>query len=236
MSDERELTSEQEERVRRLLAEARVDAPMPEDVATRLDAVLAQLAEGQPPGANAQVVALASRRRRKVTTLLVAAAAVVVVGIGAGQLLEGTGSDGESASSLDSGDAQGAPDAVEEEAPARRGASDLRVDPGSVSSLVSGAPVVRESHFADDVARIARRGRVANQSSPDAPFHGDTDETTDHLICDPADWGPGRLQLVRYQGRPAVLAFRAPVGASQVVDLLQCGTGETLRSVTLPVG
>ncbi|MCD4533131.1 hypothetical protein LRP67_03435 [Nocardioides sp. cx-169] len=234
MSDERELTSAEEGRVRRLLAEARVDAPLPEDVVTRLDAVLARLAEGQAPGADAQVVALASRRRRKVTSLLVAAAAVVAVGIGAGQLLEGTGSDSESASSMDSGDAD-AQGALEAEAPAEPADPDVRIDPGSVSSLVAGAPVVRESHFSDDVARIARRGRVSEQSSPDdAPLRGPTSGTSDRLICDPADWGPGRLQLVRYQGRPAVLAFRAPMGASQVVDLLQCGTGETLRSVTLP--
>lgn len=53
-------------------------------------------------------------------------------------------------------------------------------------------------------------------------------------VCESADWGPGLLVRVRYAGEPAVLAFRSPAGDTQVVDLLQCGTAEVLRSVTLP--
>jgi hypothetical protein len=236
MSDERELTSEQEERVRRLLAEARVDAPMPEDVVTRLDAVLARLAEGEPGGDEARVVALASRRRHKVVTLLVAAAAVVVVGVGVGQLVGGsTGSD-DSLASTDAG-ADAAQDAEAPGAAPGAGAdasTDGLTALSSVSAFVVGAPAVRESHFADDVARIAERGRSADYS---AEAEGGADDLSlpADLICDPAEWGPGLLQLVRYEGQPAVLAFRPRMGDNQVVDLLQCGTGEILRSVTLHV-
>ena len=53
--------------------------------------------------------------------------------------------------------------------------------------------------------------------------------------CAPVEWGEGVAVAVLYEAGPAVLVLRPPDGESQVVDLLQCGTGETLRSVTLPV-
>ena len=61
-----ELTPEQESAVRRLLAEARHDEPIPADVAARLDRVLAGLTRDEPgaPGV-APVIDLAARRRRR---------------------------------------------------------------------------------------------------------------------------------------------------------------------------
>jgi hypothetical protein len=236
MSDERELTSEQEERVRRLLAEARVDAPMPEDVVTRLDRVLAQLGEAEPAGAH--VVELASRRRRKVTTLLAAAAAVVVVGVGLGQVVHQGSDDAGTASGHNAADAEQDAGADSAAPPAAEAAPSGPERQLTSDAVVDGAPVVRATRFAADVARIAESkaaGDVdgeAAQSSP-SPRGGVTGGT---LVCDPAAWGAGRLQLVRYEGQPAVLAFRPPMGDSQVVDLLQCGTAEILRSVTLSLG
>ena len=52
--------------------------------------------------------------------------------------------------------------------------------------------------------------------------------------CAPADWGPGTPVAVLYERSPAVLVFRPATGDAQVADLVQCGTGEVLRSVTLP--
>lgn len=52
--------------------------------------------------------------------------------------------------------------------------------------------------------------------------------------CAPADWGPGTPVAVLYERSPAVLVFRPATGDAQVADLVQCGTGEILRSVTLP--
>lgn len=52
--------------------------------------------------------------------------------------------------------------------------------------------------------------------------------------CTPADWGPGTPVAVLYERSPAVLVFRPATGDAQVADLVQCGTGEILRSVTLP--
>ena len=48
------------------------------------------------------------------------------------------------------------------------------------------------------------------------------------------DVGGGPVAVV-YDGSPAVLVLRPVEGATQVAALLQCGTGEVLRSVTLPV-
>ncbi|MCW2851924.1 MAG: hypothetical protein JWM84_1588 [Nocardioides sp.] len=228
MSDERELTSAEEERVRRLLAEARVDAPIPEDVAARLDRVLAQLGEGEP-GPDAHMVALASRRRRKVTALLVAAAAVVVVGVGIGQVVPRAEQSDSSASS-DAGEAGGGnADDLEGTAPdaaVKRDAAPF--------DLVDGVPRVRATRFADDVARVAELRTTKDADGRPSALQGEA-ESTAPVVCDPAAWGRGRLQVVRYDGQAAVLAFRPPMGDAQVVDLLQCGTGELLRSVTLAV-
>ena len=100
--EEPELTPEQEDRVRGLLAEARHTAPLPADVAARLERVLADLGEERagsgaersaadvpaPDPAAATVVPLAPRRRRRLTTVLVAAAAVTVVGLGVPTLFQ----------------------------------------------------------------------------------------------------------------------------------------------------
>lgn len=232
MSDDRQLSPEQE-RVRRLLAEARVETPVPDDVVARLDRVLAQLADDQD-AAPATVVELASRRRRKAATLLVAAAAVVAVGVGAGSLLPGSGLGG--AGSDDSGMSAEAdsPEAanVDRDGVAAAGAETaVPLEALAVISMLR----IREDHFADDVARVrdlrdsafsAEEGRTQSPSGVDVQ--------TQQFMCDPAPYGPGTLVGVRFAGAPSVLAFRPPAGDTQVVDLLECGTAAILRSVTLP--
>lgn len=70
------------------------------------------------------------------------------------------------------------------------------------------------------------------------PATADYDRTTlrapQGFSC--ANVAPGRGVLVaaRYRGAPAVVAFREPVGESQVADVLQCGSGDLLRSITIP--
>src|SRR4051794_33004407 len=93
-----------DEQVRRLLSDARHDEPMPDDVADRLDEVLAGLRDDRPP------VDLAARqRRRHVRTWILAAAAVVVIGVGANQVdwsglstSGGDGSDSAASGAMDS--------------------------------------------------------------------------------------------------------------------------------------
>lgn len=245
MSEDRELSPEQEERVRRLLAEARVDEPIPGDVAGRLDRVLARLADGDLDHDPAEVVALASRRRRKVTTLLVAAAAVVAVGVGASQLSPGpsdTAADSTAAGAAPEAATQdelldsGAASSAEAPAPAEAPPAPFTEDGSAAYDLKRGRPTrIRAAFFADDVARV--RNRVALSSlAAEAPT-GREDGSLDaagSAMCEPADWGAGDLYVVQYAGNPAVLAFRPAAGDTQVVDLLQCGTADILRSVTLP--
>lgn len=93
MTDE-ELTPEQDDGVRRLLADARHDEPMPHDVAARLDDVLAGLVADRAGDEDApepsHVVPL---RRRRWPKVLVAAASVCAIGLGATQVIGSGGDD-----------------------------------------------------------------------------------------------------------------------------------------------
>lgn len=234
MSDDHELSPEQE-RVRRLLAQARVEDPMPDDVAERLDRVLARLAdeEGESP---ATVVDLAHRRRRKAATLLVAAAAVVALGVGVGNLVPGAGLSGD-----DSGSAADTAMGDLERNAAGADEDGIVLAPEGAFSTYSAdgaTPRVRPNFFAEDVAGLrlvsAEDAPDTESAPPNASGLTSGAQTAD-FICDPAPWGEGELLAVRYAGVPAVLAFRPPAGDTQVVDLLECGTAAILRSVTLPV-
>ena len=98
-----ELTPEQESEVRRLLAEARHDVPIPTDVADRLDTVLAGLTRDEPgsPGVAPVIDLAARRRRRNAAAVLAGAAAVIVAGFAMGQVIDVGSND-------DSGDATSA--------------------------------------------------------------------------------------------------------------------------------
>lgn len=88
-----DLTPEQSEAVRRLLAEARADEPMPADVVARLDGVLAELATASPAPAlvpaspeEAPLAPVVPIRRRWPAVLL-AAAAVTAIAYGTTQVV-----------------------------------------------------------------------------------------------------------------------------------------------------
>lgn len=244
---EPDLTPSQERRLRRLLAEARHADPMPVDVAARLDEVLARLAEEEPVDASEDqptdagaVVELAARRRRRAASLLVAAAAVVVAGVAVGQLT-GVQDDAATSSAQDqtSQTPESAGAAAEDaerkdaldtasglrlpSAPAPDGTMNYSVRP-SRDALRGAALSVR--HFGHDVARLRRH--LDAWATPH-PF------ADSRAMCESADWGEGWLVAVRYQRKPAVLAFRPPSGSTQIADLLQCGSGDVLRSTTVPL-
>lgn len=228
--------------VRRLLAEARTTGPVPPAVADRLDASLAalvaeradQLPDESPVAA---VVPLAGRRRRTVS-LLVAAAAVVVGGVAVGGII----ADDRGSSMDDSGASGTAVDRADEEADAgdaapsesRTGddmtASSADDDPEIKVRPDSRAPRVRSAHLMADI--VALKGRLLRPAT--TPDYGAAELLTGPAFpCGDARWGKGVLVGVRYDGRPAVIAFRAPRGDSQVVEVLQCGTGDVLRSTTI---
>lgn len=115
----RDLTPAEEEQVRRLLADARHRAPVPEEVAARLDDVLTRLQAERAATDGPTTDELASRRRRRrLGAGLLAAAAVVVAGVSLPQLLGSSGSDEASTSAdrvTDGGMAEMAPESAAED-------------------------------------------------------------------------------------------------------------------------
>ena len=213
----------EEDRIRRLLADARHDEPIPPDVAARLDGVLADLRADRPVPATVTDLA-AARRRRRVRTLLVAAAAVVVAGIGVDQFLGATQSG-----SSDSGAGSGADSAVTgaEEAPQPLdGAGGGGVTHDGLRSLDGRLVRLDSDRFAPQVTRL-QAGRTAAYDAGE----GDLDMSKAVRCHRP---GPGHAVSVTYDGAPGVLVFRPPSRDSQVVDLILCGHPGITRTITLP--
>lgn len=222
------LTPEQEE-VRRLLAGARHDEPMPESVVARLDRVLADLAE--EPVRDAPVVGLAARRRRA-TQLLVAAAAVIAVGIGVDQLV---GND-ESVTSAETTSDRDEPAAAEQESADSSGAETGSEAPGQADAQApaDGVTVRRgvveldREAYADDVTALREQAATLDMlGNLDSAYAAG-------VACRSDSWGEGTFVPVRYDGAPAVLVFRKASGDTQVADLYRCGDRRPHRSVTLP--
>ncbi|MEJ7832887.1 MAG: hypothetical protein WKF79_08245, partial [Nocardioides sp.] len=217
MSDqEREPTPEQEAAVRRLLAEARHDKPIPAAVAARLDRVLVRLADPSADDQAGQLVGdelAARRRRRRLGSVLVAAAAVVAVGIGIGQVAGPQDDDvsGASDTAFD-GDAadEGAPGAAapsEETEPAPENPSASLLN----DSVEVTGPQVRVESFAGDVRRYRQYAREAvgadelDRLGSSSAFAGFPDPLK-RFACVPAPFGQGRLLPVLYDRNAAILA------------------------------
>jgi hypothetical protein len=220
------------EAVRRLLAQARHTEPMPDDVAARMDAVLADLSrapDGVPSEQAPRVVPLSRHRRRRAAALLVAAAAIVVGGVTVAQHLPSTGSS--SAPSA----ASGADSSTEFDrgsdstsAPGSSGRLPAPQDlAGGSATLRRGRVVVRPQHFTAD-ALAARRLLTAATTPTDGL-------QLSRLRAGCIDVPPRSTVLpATYQRAPAALVFHRPVSSSQVVDLFVCGSGRPVRSATLP--
>ncbi|HEY0891329.1 MAG TPA: hypothetical protein VGE38_17140 [Nocardioides sp.] len=226
-----------DELVRRLLAEARHDEPMPADVADRLDAVLAELgaerSEGEPDPAVSSLAARRATRGRAWTRVgLVAAAAAVVGGVAVGQFLT-TSSPDASQSSTD-GSAGGS---VREDSLTEGGS--LAVDPrlADAYSEQGWRPVSSQRLAADVRALVAGLPPADADSGSDSGSDSRSNSGSPGALldlraaCAPAAWGPGELVPVMLDGTPAVLAVRPPDGSQRRADLLACGTGELLASV-----
>jgi hypothetical protein len=220
-----------DEQVRRLLADARHAGPVPEDVADRLDRVLADLRDGSdgavrttaPPADLA-----AARRRHRARTWLVAAAALVAVAVGVDRFgLPSAGDHGSDTSSA--GSAETGADGQEGAGAAADGSPGLSGGAGAPAPLSA-------DRFTDQVRRLrtravapAERGLVAGSAAPS--------ESGRRLFppgtCPTRRWGAGTVVPVRYGGTPGGLVYRSPRGDTQVVDLFLCGHDEPTRSVTL---
>lgn len=242
MTHEPDLTPT-EEQVRRLLADARHTEPMPEDVAARLDGVIADLAAGgaggaerpRPPELPRDLAA--ARRRRTARNLLIAAAAVVVVGVGVNQVdLTVSGGDEDNAASSAGGDTEGAGRAADEAQPEGQAATPRDLD-GLDGATLSVAPVrLTSERFGTQVRRLQdRRPATLSDSVASGAIRGHMDfDRLEAVPCPTAGWGGGRFVIVRYDGDLGALVFRRVRGDTQVVDLFLCGSDEPARSVTLP--
>jgi hypothetical protein len=238
---------------------------MPNDVAERIDGVIAGLAAERvaaslPPGgvhrsdpeAPAVVVPLdpaALRRRRRVRLLFGAAAAAAVVAVGVSVVSDsGAGDDLTTAHQLAQDDsaresavagthdedaggvAQEAPEAAESPSAVSSGGADQGyVAPQRVPTE---EPVrdVRADRLREDLVALQH---VTLPHPTTADYDGATLSAPTDFICEPASFGRGYLVGVIYDGKPAVVAFRRPVGSTQEAEVLTCGTGDVIHSTTL---
>ncbi|WP_372736067.1 hypothetical protein [Nocardioides sp.] len=201
------------------------------------------------------------RRRRNASRILLAAAAVVVGGVVLGQSVDGLGGGADSAatSTADEADMAEAPrDGILKEDSAYGSSGEANLDSGdaaaSTTTDMGGAtapsPVdldaarllaevrlparLTSANFASDVKGLFlqatdEREQAARQHLDLTKQYSDASE----YDCDRGAFGRGALLPVYYDGAPAVLALRPPKGTSQRVDLLECGSGLPVDTVTL---
>jgi hypothetical protein len=235
-----DLTPQETERVRRLLAEARHTEPIPAEVAARIDRALSDLSA--EPAEPAPVVRL-DQRRRNAGRLLLAAAAVVVGGVAVGQLVDGTAENAalDSPTSGEADEEQGRPAPDRDNLFSGQSGADAEDGgelPGAVSDTrrsISKLPAqpVRSASFAADAERLrplatglgAARDRAPSPESGSMARYGS---------CAAGAWGGGRYVRVAFDREAGWLVYRAPQGGTQVVDLFLCGEDSPERSATLP--
>jgi hypothetical protein len=213
------LSPADEERVRRLLSAAGGPVTVPEDVAARLDTVLAALRDERGETGAAPVVDLAARRRRRWPSVLVAAAAVAVVGAGLGNLVQNGlgGSGGDSMSAVTSRDTAG--DGGAESAP-EAGAPDRDADGGGAAAPEAARERVRVLFGSAPTTALPRIRREAASADAERIYVA----TGPVATRDPGDLAGGlsagrcalpavdsgeRLVAVRLDGQRATLVFGA---------------------------
>lgn len=247
--------------VRRTLAAAGGPERMPADVAARLDGVIDGLVAGRTasgatvshpenPGIVVPLDAAARRRRVRVRVLLGAAAAVVAVAAGAGIINHEPRGDGGDAATATSDEAPARDEGGAEADELAEGAPGAVTD-GSTDESAESSPATEAPQGTADLKRVTVEGQL-RQVRPDRlredlvalqhfslprPAAADYSRATltapAGFMCEAADFGRGYLVGVLYDGRPAVVAFREPVGSNQAAEVLACGTGDVLHSTIL---
>ncbi len=220
------MTSDEEEAVRRLLAEAGEETPaMPPDVAARLDDVLAGLvadrtAPEDTPDETPEVTDLSTRRSRLWPKLLVAAAAVSVVGLGVGNVLGGGGgSDSESsmpaADQADAGSAAARQESADEAAPAPSSPGRHDVD---LSVAGRQLPRLRTGSLTVDAQRIVDFSLGPAQTKDDVDGRAAKRST----CAAPATRAGDDVVVVRLDGARSVLVLRAPQHGERAAEVFGC--------------
>lgn len=230
---EPELTPAQDDEVRRLLAGARHDDPVPDDVAERLDRVLAGLVDEPVP--EAPVTPLHTRRRHA-RSMLIAAAAVVVVGIGISQVVDQDTSSEDASPAADRNVSRAEKEVPEAGAPGEGTdsssgqAAEAAPDPQAVTELLR----LRPDRLAQDVRVVQDRSAALDTRAGSLSASRLSANAAAGVICASDAWGKGTFVPVRYDGTPAVLVFRRAEGDTQVAELFLCGDRDPVRTVTLP--
>lgn len=240
---------DEQEQVRRLLAAAAGPdpEPMPQNVAGRLDDVLAGLvseradapvttteegvAEGSVPEDEVTgVTQLASRRRRRWPQLLLAAAAVSVIALGVGidDLTSGQGDSSTSAEAPSvatqdnaAGGAGAAPERLGARSP--EDAETNRDLSTPLPEAASDFPRLRTASLRADVQRVADFSLTAAMSDGLRRSGG----------CVLPETGAGDEWLpVRLDGESAVLVLRAPAGGRRTAEVFTCDDADTPAAST----
>lgn len=247
MTDSPGLPPEQE-RVRRLLAEARHAAPVPSVVAARLDETLASLvaerggapledSDTRSDGHATPVVDLGARRRRRVGIGLLAAAAVVVAGVAVGQALPRmSGSDDASSSGGVAADSEGSSREFGGDQ-TDGGAADSSSGAEAPESMKSRAPtpLVGAPTLSSSDTDLTDRLTELRSSQADMSAMSQRRQLLDLVrACDLRGVGQGRRVAAEVDGQDGLVVFRRPDGAAQEVALYVCGTPQPVRTLTLP--
>lgn len=230
-----------DEQVRALLRSARSDEPMPGDVASRLDDVLAGLASS--PAAPESVAPVIPLRRRLAPKLLAAAAAVVLVagvGVGLSQIQSGQGesSDAAGGQALESGDAEEPtasgpvpPTGVEQD-----GDTGVETYDARVLSRAQG-PELREAARALVEDRSTPLSGTATPEETDGPNAPD-DATATLASCPTpslAEETGALREVVLLVAVPALLVVGPVEDGVRPVQLWSCETDLLLATDRLPV-
>jgi hypothetical protein len=250
-----------QEQVRRLLAAAGSSPPeTPEDVADRLDEVLAGLVAERtgssepeatdPPahdaadGEPATVVPLETRRRRW-PQLLVAAAAASVVALGVGNLALDSRQGADDAVTAEAGSAQdgaGSPmlsdgvdgDGADHDETPRATAQDSQVLPEVLRSRRSdelAAGALSDRQVRLRTGSLPRDVQLVEDLSLAGPASGGGWETA---CVRPAAGDGDEWVTVRLDGEEAVLVLRAPAGGRRTAEVFACDDARTpVASVTV---
>lgn len=215
---------QEQERVRRLLAAASAPTErMPEEVADRLDDLLASLVperdgDASPPETDdpgtpendaepspVPPTSLDARRRHRWPQLLVAAVAVSVLALGIGDLARHQGG-GQASSTAGSAGGSVQPNLSE------RG-------PRAADQQGPPAPLLRTATLRSDAQRVEDRSLARPVSKTPAAWRA--------ACVHPATGSGDEWLAVRLDGDPAVLVLRAPEGGRRTADVYTCDDAAT---------
>lgn len=224
---ERELTPEEDARIRSLLASARADETVPDDVAARLDQVLAGLADDRTVGS--------PRRRRNTGRWLLGAAAASVAALFAfnlpGPLSTMLQRGGGGTSTATSGSAGAADKSAQRDtARAPSALATLRTDTfrRDVRRLLAGESDRYSAAGSPVATPVPSAGSSSNAPDPENGVRGPA--CLDSALQD----GVVQSRDVLLDGRPALLEVFGVTDGSRVVRVVSCDGEETLASARIP--